>query len=171
MALCLILTWMYNDLGGADQHFLVRNGINSFAYYLYGSGALRVAAGGQPQLHATKAFEWLAIVAGVIFTTMHVQDLKDQEGDRARNRSTAPLDLGDGVSRWSILASVAVWSIVCPCYWSLGPIGFAPPVLLSVMVVYRVVWYREAVADALTYKWWSLWLVGVFSLPLAAAYR
>ena len=162
---------MYNDLGGADQHFVIRNGINSIAYYLYGSGALKIAAGSQTQLLISRTVEWLGIIAGVIFTTMHVQDLKDQEGDRARNRSTAPLDLGDGVSRWSILAAVVVWSLICPYYWSLGLVGFTVPLFLCLVVAYRVVWYRGIVADALTYKWWSLWLVSVFSLPLAAAYR
>ncbi|KAI0383201.1 UbiA prenyltransferase family [Hypomontagnella monticulosa] len=91
--LCLVLTWMYNDLGGADEHFILRNVINGAAYFAYGSGAFKVAAGSRSV--AFDASVWLAIVACMITTTMQIQDLKDQEGDRARQRSTAPLDLGD----------------------------------------------------------------------------
>ncbi|KAI4142139.1 MAG: hypothetical protein LQ340_007428 [Diploschistes diacapsis] len=167
-AYCTILTWMYNDLGGADEHFLIRNGINSLAYFLYGSGALRVAVGPSMQAFGPETCEWLGIISGIIFTTMQVQDLKDQDGDRARKRSTVPLDLGDGPTRWTILAGVACWSIFCPYYWSLGLTGFAVlPICLGAMVGYRVITHRDPAGDTRTYKWWSLWLMAICALPAA----
>lgn len=45
--LLLGLDWMYNDLGGADESYIVRNLIISAAYACYGSGALRIASLGE----------------------------------------------------------------------------------------------------------------------------
>lgn len=109
--LCLLTTWLYNDLGGTNEHFTIRNGLNGIAYVLYGSGALRIALGRTDKALPCPAYGWLGPIAMIIFTTMLVQDLKDQVGDRARNRSTTPLDLGDGVSRWSVAIGVAIWSV------------------------------------------------------------
>ena len=172
-ALCLILTWMYNDLGGADEHFLIRNGINSVAYFVYGAGAIRVSANCDLQAFDPGTAQWLGVVAGIIFTTMHIQDLKDQKGDRARNRSTAPLAAGDCFSRWSIVVSVAAWSLICPRYWSLHLTDGASVGVLSLasMVSFRLMRYRLPRADAATYKWWSIWLMAIFSLPLVALAR
>jgi hypothetical protein len=39
------LTWMYNDLEGADENYIVRNIINAFGFVCYSSGATIVAAG------------------------------------------------------------------------------------------------------------------------------
>ncbi|XXG99321.1 hypothetical protein Hte_005658 [Hypoxylon texense] len=166
-AFCLVLTWMYNDLGGADEHFALRNLINGAAYFVYGSGALKVAAGSDSV--GSGASLWLAMVACIISTTMQVQDLKDQEGDRARSRSTAPLDLGDGVCRSTIVAGVGLWSAVCLAYWSWPPIGLLLVVIPASMVAWRAILLRNAVEDALTYRWWSIWMISIFCLPMIAS--
>ena len=88
------LTWLYNDLRGADESFVVRNLIIAAAYACYGSGAFRVAR--NVELHNVP-FElraWLGVISGVVFTTMSIQDLKDKQGDAARGRQTAPLQIG-----------------------------------------------------------------------------
>ena len=88
--LLFTLTWMYNDLGGGDDGFAVRNLVIAAAFSQYNKGALRVAARMGFSVPPT-AWWWLCITSGVIGTTMQIQDLKDQDGDRARNRHTAPL--------------------------------------------------------------------------------
>ncbi|CRG82710.1 hypothetical protein PISL3812_00054 [Talaromyces islandicus] len=175
---CLLLTWMYNDLGGADEHFLVRNGVNSAAYFVYGCGAMRVASNlSLDDALQAGVVEWLGIVSAVILSTMHVQDLKDQEGDRARARSTAPLALGDTMARWTIAGGVLAWSIVAPVYWfSPVPVpasrcGYALlaaiiPCLLAVLVSFRVLSWRDPQSDTISYKYWSMWLMSLFALPL-----
>ena len=71
----MVLTWMYNDLGGADENFVARNFINALGFMCYSSGATKVACGyGQCELNQN-AYEWLAIIGGIIFTTLQMQDM------------------------------------------------------------------------------------------------
>lgn len=165
-SLCLLCTWLYNDLGGADEQFSIRNGLNSIAYILYGSGALRVALAHTQGVLSIQAYEWLSLIAAIIFTTMQVQDLKDQAGDRARGRSTAPLDLGDGISRWSIAIGVVVWSAIVPFYWHSKPVGYVMPAVMAALVAVRVLFLRTVEHDKATYKAWGLWLMSCFLIPV-----
>ena len=164
--LLFCLTWMYNDLGGADENFVVRNLIIAVAYTLYGNGALRVACGYDPSFISWGAHNWLIMVASVIFTTMHVQDLKDQEGDRARNRRTAPLVMGESNSRLSIAISVLVHSFACPAFWRLRAMHFLMPSALGFTIAARVITLRTWAADRATWKLWSYWLAFLYLLPL-----
>ena len=119
-ALLFNLTWVYNDLGGGDDNRLVRNIIIAFAFFFYNLGSLKVATGASGQVEhvlSSAAFACTAVVSAVILTTMHVQDLKDQEGDRSHNRQTAPLVLGDSLARWMISVPVLFWSFVCAQFW------------------------------------------------------
>ncbi|KAL8951793.1 MAG: hypothetical protein Q9222_002242 [Ikaeria aurantiellina] len=84
-----VLNWMYNELGASDENWIVRNLVLAATYAGYCIGAVKVASGNDVEL-TIAAYQWVAIIAGVISTTMHVQDLKDQEGDDARGRRTAP---------------------------------------------------------------------------------
>ena len=69
------LEYMYNDLGGADENFVVRNLINAAGFICYSAGATRVACGhGQHSLNQ-KAYRWLAIIGGIIFSTLQMQDM------------------------------------------------------------------------------------------------
>ena len=69
------LVYMYNDLGGADESFVVRNLINAAGFVCYSAGATRVACGhGQCSLNE-KAYRWLAIVGGIVFSTLQMQDM------------------------------------------------------------------------------------------------
>jgi len=164
--LCLLLTWMYNDLGGADEHFVIRNLINGIAYFVYCSGAFRVACGHEQEKDIVQIYSWVAYIAGIIFTTMQVQDLKDQAGDRASNRHTAPLILGDSTARWTIAVGVMIWSFVCPLYWKSNTIGFVAPITIGLWVTLRVLSFRNPRADRITYQAWSVWLMALFTLPL-----
>lgn len=78
MLLLIGLNWMYNDLGGADECYIIRNLIISVAYACYGSGALRITGGGD-FVWSSMTYQWIAMASAVIFTLMQVQDLKDQE--------------------------------------------------------------------------------------------
>ena len=163
--LCFVATWMYNDLGVADDHFIIRNLLNGVAYILYGSGAMRVACGGSSVTTNAQTYHWLCIIGGIVFTTMQVQDLKDQLGDYGRNRHTAPLVLGESTSRWTIAFGVSIWSIVCSSYWNLTLLECLIPLSFGVLVAVRVLTLRTPVEGRATYRAWSVWLVALFFLP------
>ena len=69
------LVYMYNDLGGADENFVVRNLINAAGFICYSAGATRVACGHDQYSLNEKAYQWLAIIGGIVFTTLQMQDM------------------------------------------------------------------------------------------------
>ncbi|KAI9842227.1 MAG: hypothetical protein M1837_007372 [Sclerophora amabilis] len=162
----MVLTWMYNDLGGADESFVARNLINALGLMCYASGASAVACGFGLYSLTPAAYQWLGIIGTVIFTTLQVQDLRDQEGDRTRGRSTAPLDLGDGFARWTVAIPMMFWSFACPAFWGLGVYAYIAPAVLGSLVAVRALMLRGVESDELTWKLWSLWISSLYILPL-----
>ena len=158
-----ILVWLYNDLRGGDE--IIRDAILAIAYGIYNLASLRIAIGKEGVV-TERGWAWIAIVSGIILTTMQVQDLKDQEGDRTRGRKTAPLVLGETVSRWFIAVSHLVWSLVCSAFWQPGPLGWLPSAVLSTYIALRVVQKREPREDVKTWKLWCLWLIMFYFLPV-----
>ena len=102
----------------------------------------------------------------MIFTTEHICDLKDQEGDRARGRQSAPIVLGDAVTRWMIAGPVLFWSFACPAFFGLGSWGYVVPVNVGALVAIRTVVLRKTEDDKVTWKLWALWTAVLFALPL-----
>lgn len=160
------LEYMYNDLGGADENFVVRNLINAAGFICYSAGATRVALGhGQWSLN-DRAYQWLGIIGGIVFSTLQMQDMADQEGDRARDRGTLPLVLGDWIARWTIAVPVIFWSFACPAFWELDGYGWIMPAILGSMVALRVLSFRNVVSDKTTWYVWNLWITSIYLLPL-----
>lgn len=164
--LLFCLTWMYNDLGGSDDSFLVRNLLIAVAYTLYGSGALRVACDHPSWTMNTNAVIWLIFIGCIIFTTMHIQDLKDMEGDRAKDRKTAPLVLGGTCTRYILAFAVLFWSFASSLYWRLDHRLFAALLVCGILLAARMVLLDGTVADRTTWKLWSYWLATLYALPL-----
>lgn len=109
--LCLaFLGFSYNDLHGADISCLTRNLINACGFIYFYFGALQVMLGG-PELSVFRylGWWWLAVIALVVFSTVHTQDMYDQRGDAKRNRRTVPLVIGDAPARWTIALPMVVW--------------------------------------------------------------
>lgn len=167
--LLMSLNWMYNDLGGADESYIVRNLIISVAYACYGSGALRIASADESFARNSMWCRWTALTSAIIFTSMQVQDLKDQDGDSVRQRKTVPLVLGDRTARLTVAAPVIIWSFVCPAFWALEAHGYVVPLVLGITVATRVSLARNKEADTLTWKIWGLWLMSLYSLPLVSS--
>ncbi|KAI0852492.1 UbiA prenyltransferase family-domain-containing protein [Daldinia vernicosa] len=158
-----ILSYLYNDLRGGDE--IVRDLIIAVAYGVAHSASLKIAIGNDI---SREAFIWVAIISGVILTTMQVQDLKDQAGDRTRGRRTVVLFIGEWFSRTSIAFFVALWSLVCTRFWHLGLLAFSLPGIIGIVVITRVLLKRTPAEDSQTWKWWCLWTITLFSLPVIA---
>ena len=148
------LTWMYNDLGGADKNYIVRNLINACGFVGYSSGATIVAAGyGKNELNG-KACVWLAVVGAIVFSTLQMQDMADMEGDAARGRRTLPFVHGETVALWSIAVPVAAWSFICPALWGCGVIGYGISNAVGSLLLVRILVlkaYRRT---------WAIWCLG-----------
>lgn len=147
---------MYSDLKDGDEDFIVRNLIIAATFDVYCEGALRIACG--PGHHiSTTGFVWTAIVSAVYFTTMHVQDMKDQAGDRAKERCSAPIILGDSLARWNIAIPVLFCSLFCQLYLDIRIPGCFLPVGIGSIIAVRQLRFREPEDDHTT---WVIWLDG-----------
>lgn len=159
-AFIFTLTWLYNDLCGGCE-VVTRDPIIAVAYGLFFSSSLQVATGPECDI-SERGWSWIFVLAGVILTTMQVQDLKDQQGDRARGRVTVPLLLGDAVSRWSIVLLILFWSVVCAYFWGLSLWGYLLPLGVGAWVGFRVLQRKD---DAWAWRCWCIWQVALYSLP------
>ena len=160
------LTWMYNDLGGSEENWIVRNLINSGGFMSYSAGTAKVATGYDRHKLNDMAYGWLAVVGIIVLSTLQIQDMADMEGDAACGRKTMPLKCGETLTRWSIAVAVAVWSIVCPWMFDLAGPGYAIPTLLGSMIVVRILACRNVDSDKGTFKLWCLWTACIYMLPL-----
>ena len=165
--LAFALGWMYNDLDGSSSHYAVRNGINALSIVVASVASTKLTLGGNSanNLFTDKGYQWLTLKALVICTSLQMQDLRDQEGDQKRGRSTVPLVFGDEVARWSIVFTVTLWSFFCPWFLNTTFFGYILPVLLGGVVNVRVLSWKSVEADKLSWKLWGIWSFAIFCLP------
>ena len=164
----IFLGWWYNDLGGADHSCITRNFINACGFLSYASGATEVASRTELLGSPFKPIAWLwfFVIGAVVFTSVQTQDMYDQAGDGLRGRKTVPLVIGDDYARWSIAMAMAVWSVVCPTFWQLGPGTYALSMMTAAFVTVRTLTKRSVSADKLTFRIWNLWMVMLYLMPL-----
>ncbi|KAK7932518.1 UbiA prenyltransferase [Apiospora marii] len=171
--LLFALNWLYNDLGLANDHWFLRSLMNAAGLTTMGAGALTVALHQDCGLTLDDgaAYRWFLLCAGVLLTTIQAQDLYDQEGDAARQRSTAPLVWGDAATRWSVAAAVLFWSISMPALLGLqlpeDGVAYVASASAGISVAARVLLRRGVAEDKATFKVWAVWLVFLYALPLA----
>ncbi|KAL8952038.1 MAG: hypothetical protein Q9222_002025 [Ikaeria aurantiellina] len=170
------LNLWYNDYEGGENP-LFRNVINACGFTLYNSAALEILVGQScaPLPFATAALkstevQWLAMIWGLVFTTIQIQDLRDQEGDRIRNRPTLPLLVGDVQTRISLIVAIAFWSTATAVFWRVPLAGVFVLAGLSGHLIRRLWSKRSADDDRKNFKLWSLWLMGVYAMPLVKRY-
>ncbi|RAL03042.1 UbiA family prenyltransferase [Aspergillus ibericus CBS 121593] len=156
-----LLCCIYNDLRGGDE--LARDPIIAVAYSIFLASSVRIAIGDPTADLSPTGYKWLGMIAGVIVTTMQIQDLKDQTGDRARGRKTWPLVLGDRVSRWWIAGWMVFWSVACTAFWGLSGWVVMVPVGLAGWVGCCVL---RRTGDAYAWRWWCVWQVVLYALPV-----
>ncbi|MCJ1299943.1 hypothetical protein MMC08_002737 [Hypocenomyce scalaris] len=159
----LALGCVYNNLGGADASCVVRNLLNAGLYLGFATGATIVAYGANTLSKA--AWLWLGIIGLAVFSTVHMQDMPDQEGDRARGRNSVPLVIGDAAARWTIAVTMTGCSFFLPVFWRLGAKGSVMTVAIGAVVVVRVLAKRTVDDDEITWKIWNLWMLSVYLLP------
>ena len=161
----IVMGFMYNDMGGADRSIVARNLLNGIAISDLLLGATGIILSRSGSSLSPTGYRWFFLLAVVISTTVQVQDLADQHGDRLTKRRTLPLVLGDGLTRWTIVAPVALWSFLCPLFLKMKTIGYLLPLILGSAVCMRTLRFRSVNADEGTYRIWNLWMGALFLLP------
>lgn len=157
--------WIYNHLEGANKSYLARNLLNATGYLTFAAGAARVSCiQSGTELHPRSSL-WFIVLGGVILTTIQFQDLYDQKGDSIRGRQTIPLLVGDRLSRLTICIPIAAWSFLCPAFWGSDPIGFALPVSLGSLIIFRLYCYRSVDGDRRSFKIWNFWITALYLIP------
>ncbi|KAJ4286613.1 hypothetical protein N0V88_007977 [Collariella sp. IMI 366227] len=153
---------MYNDLRGGDH--ILRDPLNAFGSFGFNGGSLKLAGGVNREL-SREGQMWVAMIALVILTTGYIQDLKDQVGDKLRNRKNVPILLGDGLCRVVIAAFVIFWAFACASFFHIKPWAFCLPVLLGAGIELNGLLRRTVKADYATWRTWCVWLIVLFMLP------
>ncbi|KAI0428184.1 UbiA prenyltransferase family-domain-containing protein [Xylaria sp. FL1042] len=164
----MTMIWLYNDLDGSSSGPAMRNLVNAAGLACFGWGAVCVLLAGAPG-DGNMLRDWLLLTAAVTSTTIQIQDLSDKDGDKARNRKTAPLVYGEWWTRWSVAIAASFWSFVCSVFWGVSlpyavvPLGIA--FIMSVLILLG----KSQSSSELGLRLWCLWVTVIFMLPLLSS--
>lgn len=90
----------------------------------------------------------------MLATTIHAQDFRDEDGDRAVGRRTIPL-VFPRIARYTMLVMLPAWSLALATMWKLGDLT-APFVLVAVFIGGRFVIVRTVCDDDMSYTWYNV---------------
>ncbi|KAI1356630.1 UbiA prenyltransferase family-domain-containing protein [Xylaria sp. FL0043] len=146
----------------------------SMGFTSFGLGALEVALDQSLDfttatlldLSAPNLEQWILLLVVAVLSTVHTQDMHDQEGDKARGRSTMPIQIGDTPARWIIAGFMLLWGVMCPLFWRCGVLGYATSTSIAYIVVFRSFFLCTVRQDRMTFAIWNLWMVSLYALPL-----
>ncbi|KAH7396616.1 UbiA prenyltransferase family-domain-containing protein [Phaeosphaeria sp. MPI-PUGE-AT-0046c] len=167
-----ILGTLYNDLGGGDYSGLSRNAFCGALFCCTFSGALGISLGSGCAM-SYKAWQWTVVMTlGVISSTIHTQDFRDEPGDRDRGRQTLVLQMGRKQALWSVITMVTFWSTYLPLVffggeWKTTLLSLLFGGYLSVMSMLAMGGHH-AKRDRRLYKTWCLWIGVCCGLPALA---
>ncbi|KAH7384204.1 UbiA prenyltransferase family-domain-containing protein [Phaeosphaeria sp. MPI-PUGE-AT-0046c] len=169
-AVYYVLITAYNDFGGGDRSGISRNLFCGAGFACYCSGALKVALG--PDISISRqAWAWTILYnMGVLASTFHAQEFRDEVGDKARGRRTLVTEFGRKPALWSVIVTVLAWSIYLPlglfhAKWIVAVLPFTFAMVL-VAVAVRAMTVRSNKLDRGLYKLWTLWMFSLCPLPL-----
>ena len=161
----MLLTWMYSDLKGSDENWIIRNAMSALGLTVWSIGATKIACGAPDHTLNAFGYKWLFLVGVIVFTTVQLSDFRDQDGDAQEGRKTAPIVWGDDLMRQVTASIIVFWSYTAPAFWSLGFKGYLAPMFIGGLIAGTLLLHRDPVADENTWKLWGLWMVSLFVLP------
>ncbi|KAI0190474.1 hypothetical protein EV127DRAFT_495178 [Xylaria flabelliformis] len=164
LAEALFCLW-YNEWGGASRPF-TKNLQNGLGFACFFAGPLEVATGHSVFSGRGTAAVWLAILTAAVTTTVHMQDFRDMDGDRAVDRWTVPLAIGDFPARAIVALGIMFWTIAASFFWKATVVGSWAAWLAGGAVVLNLFRDRSRTGDAFTWKMWPAWVLGLFLLPI-----
>ncbi|KAJ3875009.1 UbiA prenyltransferase family [Lentinula edodes] len=175
VAIC-VLTSIYCS-GGGHSHWLSKNGCCAGFYALFEYGATQIAGIAFEALLILDSSEKLnqnqlgAIIGSalIIFTTIHAQDFRDDEGDALLGRRTFTLSF-PVFSRISMPFLLTAWSITLYLFSEANQFVLLALMALGAVTGVRFLTLKSAKDDRLSYLYYNIWLsmahVGLSSLDL-----
>jgi 4-hydroxybenzoate polyprenyltransferase len=145
----MIMAWVYNDLGAANENFHLRNPANALGMAAFNAGAATPGLNG-------KGYVWLGVLGASICSTISILDMPDIARDSARGRRTMPIVCGHEVARWGLAIPIVLWSVVCPVFLGTGFAGFVFSVFLGSILACHLLIFRTHAADKASEKMWCL---------------
>jgi 4-hydroxybenzoate polyprenyltransferase len=168
----VVLSTMYNDTSIGDFSGVVRNVFCAAGFTCTFGGALSIALGPYTPISYT-AWRWTLLVTfGIIGTTIHISEFRDETGDRARGRRTIVIELGRRCALWTVVVTVAFWAMYVPLVflgarWEAAVLSIGLGALVVGTTV-RAVGLKGHKLDRQMYKLWCLWVCSFGGLPLLA---
>ncbi|MRG93685.1 UbiA family prenyltransferase [Polyangium spumosum] len=148
----------HNVVRGA-RSWIVKNLANSLGLVVQLAAAWQMVTPLTPA-----AWRWIGVLAVIMFPLISVQDLRDMDGDRASNRRTLPLVLGERATRILLTVGFALAPLVIH-FALMRPAGarwsvWATDAVLgavSLWVGARVAWHHTSREDHRTYMLFTYW--------------
>jgi 4-hydroxybenzoate polyprenyltransferase len=168
--LLALFGYAYNDAHIGDKSLVGRNALNACGFVLFSAGALQVAIRSQGLLDRD-SLTWLGMVGLVVVSTIQIQDLYDEPGDRDAGRRTMPIVFGDKAARWSVIVPLALWSVVCPAYWKAGALACWVVAVLACVVGGRLLAVKSVEGDKRTFMIYNGWLMAIYMLPFISGMK
>ena len=158
----------YNFLG-FHRHWFTKN----IVFITSGTVALLAPAWELVAPLDDTAWRWIVVIAVAFGATLHLQDLRDIDGDRVVGRRTLPMVLGQERTRWFLEVTIGAF----PAFMYFGLIHPAPlttPVLvaqaslalINIVVAVRTVTLRTRTDDHHTYMMHTYWFCAVLASGL-----
>ncbi|KAJ3861740.1 UbiA prenyltransferase family [Lentinula novae-zelandiae] len=151
MAIC-VLTSIYCS-GGGHSHWLSKNGCCAGFYALFEYGATQIADSSE-KLNRNQ----LGAIIGsalIIFTTIHAQDFRDDEGDALLGRRTFTLSF-PVFSRITMPILLSVWSIALCLLSEANQFVMLVLVALGAVTGIRFLTLKSAKDDRLSYLYYNV---------------
>ncbi|KZT21919.1 hypothetical protein NEOLEDRAFT_1072671 [Neolentinus lepideus HHB14362 ss-1] len=163
----VILTIVYNEFEAHRRHWVIRNIVNALGFCSFEAGATLIAGSDTSKLDIVAVWSILAST-GIFATTIHTQDFKDVDGDRAIGRQTIPIVYGKH-ARWTVIGPLLLWSAGLSVFWGLDVAASAAFVLLAMFVGVQYIIGKTVKDYQLAFYWYNVWLTIAHALP--AYYR
>jgi 4-hydroxybenzoate polyprenyltransferase len=150
----IVVSYMYNDMGGGDSHFAIRDTLNGLGLTAWAFGATSAAKGFDVGFSNADLVAGMVMMLGIA-TTNGIQDFRDLYGDRKCGRGTFPILVGESRARYLLALAVLGWS------FGIVPALHVPllsiQTVLGIIIACRLVLFRECRSDKTTTEIWYAW--------------
>jgi len=150
---------IYNELH-ADNAWYTKNFLNAVGLVSWNVGAAKIAGAD------SNGTEWIIpyVSTVLISTTIHVQDFRDEAGDREQGRVTFPVVMPE-FSRKMTFVLLLGWTFALSLYWDISRTEVIVYVMLGTYLATRVLKQRTVYEDKVSLRIYMLWLCVSQVLP------